>query len=70
MRAPALPPLLAFVCAALVAGSASAAAIDLRVDSPAAGGTVESELFMAELKGTSRRDAAARLPAPTRRATT
>ena len=52
MRAPALPPLLAFAFAALVAaGSASAAAIDLRVDSPSAGGTVEAELFMAELKG-------------------
>ena len=56
--------LLACVATCGVAGSAGAAAIDLRVDSPTAGGLVESELFMAELR------ASPRPPAPTRRATT
>jgi len=51
MRALFRSPLLACVAANLIAGSAAAAAIDLRVNSPAAGGTVESELFMAELNG-------------------
>jgi len=39
------------VVACLAAGSAGAAAIDLRVESPAPGGVVEAELFMAELTG-------------------
>jgi von Willebrand factor type A domain len=50
MRAPVLPRIFAFLLAALVAGSA-AAAVTVRVDSPTAGGVVESELFMAELEG-------------------
>jgi hypothetical protein len=37
--------------ACVAAGPAGAAAIELRVDSPAPGGVVEAELFMAELSG-------------------
>ena len=43
-----VPPLLLAIALPAVA---SAAAIDLRVDSPTTGATVESELYMAELKG-------------------
>jgi hypothetical protein len=49
MRAPGHAPFFACVFAALFAGAAGA--VDLKVESPTAGGTVESELFMAELKG-------------------
>jgi len=51
MRAPVLPRILPFLLAALAAGSAARAAVTIRVDSPSAGGVVESELFMAELAG-------------------
>jgi len=48
MRAPIL---LALVLASGLAAAAAAAPVSIRVDSPAAGGVVESELFMAPLAG-------------------
>jgi hypothetical protein len=48
MRAPSLPSLLISLS---LAGASWAAPVDIRIDSPAAGATVESELFMAELEG-------------------
>jgi hypothetical protein len=48
MRAPILPSIL---LATVLAGPAVAAPVSIRVDSPAAGAVVESELFMAPLSG-------------------
>jgi hypothetical protein len=50
MRAPFRSLLLAGVIGPL-AGGAEGAAIDLRVESPANGGVVEAQLFMAEIEG-------------------
>ncbi len=48
MRAPILRSTL---LAIVLAGSSAAAPVEIRIDSPTAGTTVESELFMAELSG-------------------
>jgi hypothetical protein len=49
MRAPGLATVL--LVAASAAGAARAGSVAIRVDTPSAGGVVESELHMAELKG-------------------
>ncbi len=48
MRAPILPSILVAIA---VASPGWSAPVEIRIDTPAAGATVESELFMAELSG-------------------
>jgi hypothetical protein len=49
MRAPVLPSLPACLAAAVLAGGAGA--VELRVERPTTGATVEAELFLAEIEG-------------------